>query len=888
MKLFSKLIVFITVLFLFPKLLPAQIFKLTGRITDSSGQAIANASISIINKTSLNVVAYTISNKTGNFSIIIDSVDKRRISISCIGYKKIEENISTAAHKDTYILEKILTLLPNVTIINKPISIQGDTINYTTSFFTNSQDRVIGDVIANLPGIEIDANGSITYNGNPISHYYIDGLDLLGTKYNIANNNIPADIVEKIQLLNRHQPIKALDSFAKGNEIAINLKLKAKAKNRLISKAKLGLGIAPLLWDNEVTTMNFRKNLQLIGAYKNNNAGNYLYTEVDEVAAAVPLGEQINEAADSKLLNLVNLPDINLTTKRYRFNNSHLLHFNILYQLKNKAQLKLNTSEYIDKTQKEGKNETYIYLPADTISFNETYKTVVSEKKFKTELNYTINKEKYYLNNKLVYKNNYIFEDGSVHTSQNNLQSLVSNLNDLNNDFIVTKVKNKNVISISSKLIYSSAPQELDVQPGSFADVFNGGMGFQLLTQKTRLKNFLTNTAIKFIRKKKNFQYESKLGIKTAGIHLQSFFTEPSNSSGQLTADSLNNNIAWSTLNPYLQTAFSIEKNRKKIELSLPTEINITIKKNLLTAGKTSYTNTFFNPRININIPVSPLFEIQAGFTKQTDIKSVSEIYSGYILNNYRTLKQNNSILPIEKLYNFKGSVAYQNPAKGVFFYFTTSYTILQKNLLINTLYNGSLTKSSAIEKWNTQYNLVFTSYINKYLLSAKTSISVIYVGSKIRSELLLQNEETQVTLFSQNLKLKAAINRFSWFTFENTLSLNKTKSNLFQTQQNTPVVKNFNVQNNSRFYFFLTKKISTSLNTDYFYFSDNQNKHSSYLFFDAGIRYKYNRWDTEISITNITNNKMYSTALLKKNINQMYSYTIRPANVLLKLYFSF
>ena len=193
--------------------------------------------------------------------------------------------------------------MPTVVVKNSPISLQGDTTSYSTSFFSSKQDRVIGDVLSKIPGIEVDANGLISYNGKPISNYYIDGLDLLGTKYNIANQNIPAELVDKIQLLNNHQAIRALDSFTTNKGTAINIKLKAKAKNRIISKAKIGIGANLLLWDNEITALNFRKNLQLISSYKNNNSGSYLYSELNDNYAIKQLGEENDNTENVKLLN---------------------------------------------------------------------------------------------------------------------------------------------------------------------------------------------------------------------------------------------------------------------------------------------------------------------------------------------------------------------------------------------------------------------------------------------------------------------------------------------------------------------------------------------------------------------------------------------------------
>lgn len=162
-----------------------------------------------------------------------------------------------------------VTVLPSVLIKQKPIIENEDTTKYLVRNFTDRQDRAIGDVLAKLPGIEIDeATGAIQFNGKLISHYYIDGLDLLEGRYNIANKNIRADMVDEIQILANHQDIKLFDSLKTSLEPALNIKLKKSAKNIFIGRAKIGFGVNPLLWDNDITGLQFNKTSQFIVSYK--------------------------------------------------------------------------------------------------------------------------------------------------------------------------------------------------------------------------------------------------------------------------------------------------------------------------------------------------------------------------------------------------------------------------------------------------------------------------------------------------------------------------------------------------------------------------------------------------------------------------------------------
>lgn len=882
-----KIIIFSFCLLFYTEALSQTIF--TGQIKNTANVAIANANILLSTPNSSAILAYGISDNTGNFKVTLNTKsDTIKITVSCIGYSQLEKNTLNQSQSSFFTLLEKSTELPTVVVRNSPISLQGDTTNYTASFFSSKQDRVIGDVLAKLPGVEIDANGAITYNGKPISNYYIDGLDLLGTKYNIANQNIPAELVDKIQLLNNHQAIRTLDSFTTNKGTAINIKLKAKATNRILSKAKLGIGVKPVLWDNELTTLNFRKNLQLIGAYKNNNSGSYLYNELNDNFAIKQLGEENDNVANVKLLNLVNLPVVNLPAKRYTFNNSHLVHFNILTVFKNKAQLKLNISQYFDNNASNGSNTISFFLPNDTINFKEIYNNNNKENKFKTELNYTINNKNYYLSNLLTYKNEYAAETGNIETNQRILQKLSSTTNNISNEFTLNKLKRKALLSFSSKLNYTVNPQQLAVLPGTFTDVFNGGANFSELLQKANLKNLLTNTSISLTRKKKTFQYESKLGIETSNIRLQSYFLNPLNNGTAITTDSLTNNLTWQRIKPYLFNTFSFTKKKKTLELTIPIEANFASQKDNNTIRKNTYSNVFINPRLDVTIPLTSKLELQFGFVKQTTIKSILDTYDGYILTNYRTLRQNDSILPVEKLKNFKGSFAYKNPLNGLFIYFTTSYSVLQRNLLLSNIYNNSLTKTVAIQKSNNQYSLYFTGYLNKFFLNAKTNVSIIFVRGEIKNLQLLQNIETQISSIKNDVKIKTTVNKFSWGNFENSLSFQKSKSKLFQMRNKISEIQNFSIQNNTKIYFFLTQKFSTSINTDYYNFTNTQSVRSNYFFLDLGLRYKFKNIDIEATITNITNNKVFNAALLTKNTSQEYNYKIRPANALVRFYFSF
>jgi hypothetical protein len=147
-----------------------------------------------------------------------------------IGYAIKTVQLKSSNQQISFVLNTAPINLPNVTVQNpKPfLKYKADTLSYAVDSFTQKQDRTIGDVLRKMPGIEVDANGKISYNGKSISNFYIDGDNLLDDKYNIATNSIAANMVKDVQVLENHQPIKVLKDATVSDKVAINLNLKIK------------------------------------------------------------------------------------------------------------------------------------------------------------------------------------------------------------------------------------------------------------------------------------------------------------------------------------------------------------------------------------------------------------------------------------------------------------------------------------------------------------------------------------------------------------------------------------------------------------------------------------------------------------------------------------
>lgn len=67
----------------------------------------------------------------------------------------------------------------------------------------------IVDVISKMPGLEVKQDGRISFEGRPFNKFYIEGMDLMGSKYAQASENMSADMISSVQVIQHHQPIKS-------------------------------------------------------------------------------------------------------------------------------------------------------------------------------------------------------------------------------------------------------------------------------------------------------------------------------------------------------------------------------------------------------------------------------------------------------------------------------------------------------------------------------------------------------------------------------------------------------------------------------------------------------------------------------------------------------
>lgn len=203
-----------------------------GTVVDSSTlEPITGVNVIVRHCTDNGIIAYTTTADNGTFSLQInhENLADYTLQVTCLGYEQQTLNL-TDNNYSIKLKEKSFEL-QEVSIKADKIIQNRDTTSYFVANFATTKDRTIGDVLTNMPGINIAENGKISYNGSPINKFYVEGIDLFDGKYSLATNNISYENIARVEVIENHQAIKALQGTGVDTETAINLKLKDSAKS---------------------------------------------------------------------------------------------------------------------------------------------------------------------------------------------------------------------------------------------------------------------------------------------------------------------------------------------------------------------------------------------------------------------------------------------------------------------------------------------------------------------------------------------------------------------------------------------------------------------------------------------------------------------------------
>lgn len=853
-----------------------------GTISDGSNKAITNSSILILKKATDDVIAYAISDSKGFYRITFSSsYNEIDIQVRCMGYETFSETIKNNSQTKNFILNEKSFELKEIIVKTSPIKQKGDTIKYFVNSFSKEQDRSIGDVLKRMPGIEVLSDGKILYQGRPINKYYIEGLDLLEGKYNLANENLPYKEVTQVQILENHQPIKALDSLKFSDQAALNIKLKN--TYTFTGQARLGSGFSPLLWDANITPMLFTKKKQMLTTYQANNTGDNVASQLKKLTIEDLLNQFENNSEKTDWLSIQQLATPNFSEKRWLDNNIHLLSGNYLHKLKSDYELRVNASYLNDYQQQNGFTNTEFITPSNTITILEEKQNHFFFNSLQTNITLQKNADKNYFKNSLEFQGFWDSQRGTILLNNQQLNQQLSNQffrisNQLKSIFPL----GKQMITLNSYIGLNKTPQTLNVNPGQFENLLNNSIPFDAVSQQVDLKTFYTNNSFGFTKAIKRFSIEPKVGFQIENQQLDSKIVT---SEDYNLDNNFSNNLDWFRSKMYIEIQTQYKKDKWRIELTTPINYHVyQIKDNPLQKSE-QINRITFEPRLSAIYEVNSFWKINSSVSKSNQFGTINQLHYAYILQNYRNLQRINTPLPQNSNQNYSLGIAYRNPIKTLFWNVIYMNSKSENNLLYQTqiLPNGA-TELQAVEQGNTKNNHNISSRASKYISKIKSNITLNATFGLQEFQQLINNNLADVK--NQNFTIGNKIDtditdkinveyQANWTFSKNTV---QNQENPTITQQNH--ILNLNTHPTKNQYFAVkTEYINNNLFTE----------RTENIFTDLIYRYTISKKkiDLEFQLSNLFNTTNFRTININDFSYVETNFNLRPRQVLFKIRFT-
>jgi hypothetical protein len=213
-----------------------------------NGEALELATVRLLNQSDSTLVQGTQTNEKGGFTLSKVKSGNYIIVITNVGYNDMKRSV-VVQNKD--LILKSFQLTENAKLL-KEVEVKGtaaqmvvknDTLEYNATAFKTQENAVVEDLLKKLPGVEVSSEGKITVNGEEIKNIRVDGKKFFSGDIEQATKNLPADMIEKIQVLDQKSDMAQLTGFEDGDtERIINLTTKPNRRKGVFGNASGAAG----------------------------------------------------------------------------------------------------------------------------------------------------------------------------------------------------------------------------------------------------------------------------------------------------------------------------------------------------------------------------------------------------------------------------------------------------------------------------------------------------------------------------------------------------------------------------------------------------------------------------------------------------------------------
>ena len=826
-----------------------------GYVEDSlTHNRLANVSITLLRNGK--PLKFTRTKEDGTFVFpITEKQANDKLQATFMGYKKTKTSISSG--KETIIS------MASTAFVLKEVQVKGsritgrDTISFDLTRFANERDNSLKDVLKKLPGVDIEKNGRINYNGKPINRFTVEGLDLTGGKYNQLEENIKAKDVKKAEVIEHDQPIKALQNKTFTDNVAMNIALKDSARDKLMPTLKPYMLVGhPSHIGGSINIMQIGKKKQMMYDAEYDRTGKNLGYALNQLAS------YSNRLAPASLPSWISVPSLDapIDEERLRFNTSQKYSINHIKKNKDDAETRIEANYLRTVTRQERENMSIYDLggEAPTVTTEHNQKTMISDA-FNLQWENKVNKAEHYGN-----------ESISLSAAQSDV---LSNINDtLSQRVRIPKLD----LSASIYRLFVFKKSQLSWR--STADYHHGVADLYVNDERNRIRTNLWHTAhaLQWMRNRFHWTQEYRMSIDLNNIYAK--YQERSDEIGKNNGFTENSHdeIGQNSLNitgkftPYWQ--YKTETFRMSFSPDFIWERFTYPQKTLLTISPYLYLYKKLDFRRELTIYTG--YSTGTGNATNYAIKQYRQ--------SYRSWYTSSDIIPITRSLYGKLSYDYKRPIKEIFFSASVNASKNWMNTasdlrIVDGKYYTSLYKQDS--KSN---NIGGSLYISKgfYDLHLKTRLEGSYNYSKGEQ----YSSGKAISYTANNYTVKPSIDfspswcAFSYegeFSFYNSKRQKMAKSSLFNWHQSVSATATIS-------------HVDLSFSLVHYHNELQEGSHLNTLLGDASAVWRMKKLRLSAELRNLFNKKNYMETIYSGISTLTDSYHLRPRELMISAQYSF
>lgn len=222
----------------------------TGTVLDKEDDSpVMQATVQLLSLPDSTMAAGNVTNNNGRFSLQVRP-GKYVLKVSYVGYLSYLKQYQLTASKPTVNVGKIalasdaIMLKEAVVTAEAPqVTVSGDTLGYNTSAYRTPEGAMLEELVKKIPGAEVDDDGNVKINGKEVKKLLVDGKEFFGGDVKTGLQNLPVDMVEKINSYDRQSDNARITGIDDGEEeTVLDLKVKKGMNQGWVGNLDGGIG----------------------------------------------------------------------------------------------------------------------------------------------------------------------------------------------------------------------------------------------------------------------------------------------------------------------------------------------------------------------------------------------------------------------------------------------------------------------------------------------------------------------------------------------------------------------------------------------------------------------------------------------------------------------